>query len=266
MMNFKRKAIITALLASVALVMALAGCQNAPASQVNTPIINSNANTLANSPATLATGEQNPASTGITVTGQGKSTMKPDVAFITLGVETQNIDVAKARAANNIAMAKVKNAVKGFGVADEDITTTNYNIYPYYDEKGSVVQGYRVENTINVRVKDLTKLGDLLTAASTAGANTAYGISFDVQDHTSAYNEALGFAMDDAARRAKTMADALGVKLGKAIVITESSSSPGPVKPGMSEGLAGAKDAAVPTSSGTVDITASVSVVYEILK
>lgn len=268
MMNFKHKTVFTAFLAIVAAVALLAaGCVSAPAANHNIPAVNvSDSSPVAYAAKADANGSQDPAANGLTVTGQGKSTLKPDVAYVTLGVQTQDANAGRARGANDAAMAKVIAAVKGFGVADEDITTSNYNIYPYYDDKGVTLQGYRVENTVNVRVKSLDKLGDLLTAASDAGANTAWGISFDVSDRTAAYNDALGKAMDDAAARAQVMATALGVKLGKVLVVNESSSSSGPVYPGFSEGMAADKSGAVPTASGTVDISASVSVVYEIVK
>jgi uncharacterized protein len=262
MMNFKRKAIFTALLATVALVMVFAtGCQGAQAPQgsnpgVNNPVIDS---------AKMAADVQNPADTGLTATGQGKTTMKPDVAYVILGVQTQDANAGKARGANDAAMAKVIAAVKGFGVTDGDITTTNYSIYPTYDDKGVALVGYRVDNTVSVRVKNLDKLGDVLTAASTAGANTAYGINFAVLDQTAAYNDALSKAMDDSKARAEIMAKALGVKLGRVLSINESSSSPGPIYPAAGMAM-DSKSMGVPTSSGTVDISASVTVVYEIIK
>jgi uncharacterized protein len=268
MMSFKKKAIFTAMLAVVALVMVLAaGCK------IITPVANTNNHAnpdiavLDAKAVTYSstTGNENTGSTGISVSGQGSITLKPDVAYITLGVETLDTDAAKARSTNDTAMAKVIAAVKGFGVTDEDITSTNFSIYPRYDEKGLKITGYTVSNAISVKVKNLDKLGDVLTAASAAGANTAGGINFDIMDRTAAYNQALAQAMDKAKARADVMATACGVKLGNVLTVSESSSYSGPIF-AAADSLAGGKAASVPVASGQLDVTASVNVVYEIVK
>lgn len=204
--------------------------------------------------------------TGISVSGSGSVSLKPDVATISLGVETMDADAAKARQANDGAMAKVLAAVKGFGIADDDIETTNFNIYPRYDEKGQKITGYTVSNTVSVKVKALDKLGSVLEAAGAAGANISGGIRFDVLDRTAAYNEALAQAMEKARARAEVMAKACGVILGKVLTINESSSYSGPTY--ASAEKAALMDAAgeVPVSSGQLEVTASVSVKYEIFK
>jgi uncharacterized protein YggE len=209
--------------------------------------------------------DENPAATGISVSAQGSITVKPDVAYVQLGVETMDADAGKARKANDEAMAKVLAAVKGFGVSDDDVTTTNFNIYPRYDDKGEKITGYTVNNNVSVKVKNLDKLGDVLTAASEAGANTAGGISFDVQDRTAAYNDALAQAMEKAKARADVMAKACGVTLGRVMTVNESSSYSGPTYAVVEDAMY-SKANAVPVSGGTLDVTASVSVVYEIVK
>jgi uncharacterized protein len=270
MMSFKRNAIFTLVLAMTIVVMVLAaGCQSADAAKANTGN-NPKSATLDSAKAmTYSAADQTTGSTnGISVTGQGKITLKPDVAIITLGVQTTDADAAKARKANNDAMAKVLAALKGFGIAGADITTTDFSINPTYNDKGDKITGYTVSNTLSVKVKALDKLGDVLTAASTAGANTSGGISFDILDRTAAYNQALAQAMDKAKARADIMAKACGVTLGKALTISESSSYSGPVFAAANESVAAGdtKSIAVPVSSGSLDVSASVNVVYEIVK
>lgn len=207
-------------------------------------------------------------STGISVSGTGTITIKPDTAIFTLGVETDATEAGAARKANDEKMAKVLAALKTAGVADADITTTAFNIYPRYDEKGVKVTSYTVSNNVQVKVKNLDKLGDVLAAATTAGANTAGGISFDVADRTAAYNQALAQAMDKAKARADVISKATGVKLGAVLTINETSSYSGPVyaaAESVKGGIAAAADS-VPVQSGQLDITASVSVVYDIAK
>jgi len=237
--------------------MMLAGCQGAsPAAQSNAAAANAGVYNPTS---------QNPAATGITVMGQGSVSVKPDVANIQLGVQTTDADAGHARTANDAAMAKVMAAVEGLGVSTNDITTTNYSISPQYDANGVNVTGFTVSNMINVKAKDLTKLGDIITAAVSAGSNSSYGISFDVQDRTASYNQALSQAMDKAKARATLMAQECGVKLGRVMTVSESSSNPGPVFAMANASVAGAAPS-TPVSSGQMDITASVTVVYEIVK
>jgi uncharacterized protein len=257
MKQINKRSVLAALTALVLAAAALmAGCQSAPAAQNNTSLGNA---------LSYSASDQTPAANGISVMGQGSITVKPDVANVTLGVETMDTDAGKARTANDAAMARVLAAIKGFGISEDDVTTTNFTMYPRYDDKGEKITGYTVSNTVNVKVKDLDKLGDVLGAASTAGANTAGGISFDVLDRTTAYNQALEQAMSKAKARAQVIAEACGVTLGRAITINESSSYSGPIY-AMAESAMADKAASVPVSGGTLDVTASVSVVYEIVK
>ena len=251
------------LAASLAAAVLFAGCQSAPAGDGSSTPGNQSADILKSAAYGSA---QDEGRNGISVSGQGTVTVKPDVAIITLGVEKTDADAAKARKANNEAMDKVLAAVKAQGVAADDIQTTNFNIFPVYDEKGQKITGYRVYNTVSVKVKKLDTLGAVLTAATDAGANTSYGVSFDVLDRTAAYNEALAQAMGKAKARADKMAETLGVKIGTVLSISESSSYSGPVRGMPEEQMDSAKGINVPTASGQLDVTASVSVVYEIVK
>lgn len=258
MMNFRSKLLVTALLAAaLAAVTLSAGCRSAQ------PL--KGAEDLPARAAVTAAQPGEDEAGGISVTGRGTVSVTPDVAYVTLGVETADADAAKARNANDEAMAKVYAAVKGFGVAGDDITTEDYAIYPRYDDNGRKITGYTVRNTVSVRVKNLDKLGDVLTAAGEAGANTAGNIRFDVSDRTAAYNEALASAMEKARARAEVMAGACGVKLGAATAINESSSYSGPVY-AQPEAAMDTKGVTVPVSEGQLEVTASVSVVYGIEK
>jgi uncharacterized protein YggE len=215
---------------------------------------------------TQSTSDQNSAATGISVTGQGTISVQPDVANIQFGVQTTNANAGKARTDNDAAMTKVKAAVNTLGVADADIQTTNYSIYPQYNADGQTVTGFTVNNTVSIKVKDLKKLGDIISAAVSAGANNSYGISFDVSDRTGAYNQALAQAMDKAKARANLMAKELDVSLGRVMTVSESSGSTGVVYPMADKGMVASGASSTPVSAGQMDITASVSVVYEIVK
>src|SRR5664280_60468 len=129
----------------------------------------------------------------ITVTGTGKVTLTPDIAYISIGVHTENPSATQAVSGNNTQAQAVIAAIKGFGVADKDIQTTDFSINPQQqtDENGKVTGIlYVVDNTVYVTVRDLTKLGELLDSTDTAGANNINSIQLDVADKTAALSQA----------------------------------------------------------------------------
>ena len=204
----------------------------------------------------------------ITVSGTGTAFLTPDIAHIYIGVHTENKDAAQAVASNNTQTQKVVDAIKSFNVASKDIQTTNFSIYPQqqFDNTGKS-QGitYVVDNTVYVTLRDLTKIGDLLNAAVSAGANSINGIQFDVTDKTAALSEARKAAMANAQAQAEELAKAANVTLGAVQDINAStSSSPIPMY-GLGAGVkAAAPEASVPVSSGQLDVTVNVNVVYAI--
>lgn len=202
----------------------------------------------------------------ISVTGHGEVPLTPDIARISIGVRTQGADVAEAMASNNTQAQEVVDALKELGVAERDIQTSNFSIYPQqqYDERGQVVETtFVVENTVYVTVRELENLGDLLDAAVGRGANSIYGIQFDVEEKDSAISEARQAAVADARAQAQELASAAGVRLGQIQSISTSSFSPVPVFDG--RGAAAEQAAAgVPISPGQLIVTAEVNVIYEI--
>ena len=203
---------------------------------------------------------------GITVSAEGSIWVAPDVATFTVGVQTIGDTASAARSSNAKKMDKVFAALKAKGVEGAAITTADYSIYPTYDTKGIKITGYTVNNNLSVKVRDLDTAGDVLGAATAAGANWAGGISFDVDDRTAAYNEALSQAMEHAKVRAATMAQAAGVTLGQATTISESSGSSGPIYRAESLTGAAADTATVPVSSGQLKVTATITVVFQIAR
>lgn len=202
----------------------------------------------------------------ISVTGKGEVPLTPDIARITIGVRTQGVDVAEAVASNNTQAQEVVEALQEMGAAERDIQTSNFSIYPQqqYDERGQVIDTtFVVENTVYVTVRELESLGDLLDVAVGRGANSIYGIQFDVEEKGGAVSEARQVAVEDARAQAQELAEAAGVQLGDIQSISAISSYPGPIFDGRG---AAAEQAAstVPISPGQLIITAEVSVVYEI--
>jgi uncharacterized protein YggE len=201
----------------------------------------------------------------ITVSGSGTVSLTPDVASISIGVQTEDKEASKAVAANNTKAQGVLAKLKTFGIPEKDINTTNFAVYPrvQYDDKGQPLETtYVVENTVLVKVKDLTKIGEILDTVVKAGANTISNIQFDVADSSAAYDKAMQAAVADARSKADVAAKAAGVRVGQVHSIQTSTSSPStPFKRGvMAESAAAAPD--VPIAPGQLDIVVDVTIVY----
>jgi uncharacterized protein YggE len=208
-----------------------------------------------------------PAASGATrslsVTGSGMVSLTPDIAYIYIGVHTENRDIAQALAENNQQAQAVVEALKNMGVAAEDIQTSSFNIWSMeaYDEVGQAYTKYTVDNSVYVTVRDLSNLGALLDTVVGSGANTINSIQFDVADKTTALTEARQKAMENAAALAGELAQTAGLSLGEIQTITYSDSNPYPYY-GMGGGGASAPNASVPIQPGQLQISVTVNVTY----
>jgi hypothetical protein len=210
--------------------------------------------------------------TGIWVNGEGKVYATPDVAVLTLGIESQETSVAEAQAEANAAMDKVMAALKDAGIADEDIQTQYFSIQQEtkWDDQTqqSVVTGYQVTNTVTVKVREVTKAGDVIDAVVAAGGDLTRvnNISFTVDDPTSYYAQAREKAFDDAAAKAAQIAKLAGVTLGKVTYISESSYMPTRIYYSSDKGLAipAPTVATASVSPGQLEITSNVQITYKI--
>ena len=203
----------------------------------------------------------------INVSGTGRVTIVPDLAKINIGVRTEAEAVTEALDENSAKANMISEVLQDLGVAEEDIQTSNFNVYPsdQYNPMTGQVEGrtYVVENTVNVTVRDLTILGDVLSAVVDAGANSIYGISFDVDNREDAVAEARKLAIEDAQAKAEAIAEEAGVELGELITINVSSgSTPFPYYD--TKGGAYAPESSVPVAAGTLTITMECSLTYEI--
>ena len=161
---------------------------------------------------------------GITVVGQGTAYGQPDQANVVVGVESFAATVAEATSQNQTTLDNVMAALTAAGIAAEDIQTTNYSLYAeqIYGEKGPEgIAGYRVSNQVNVKIRDIVLVGDVLAAVTEAGANAIYGVNFSVADPAALEAEARALAMQDAASRAASLAELGNVSLGAVTVISE---------------------------------------------
>ena len=160
----------------------------------------------------------------ITVYGQGKVTASPDIVYITLGFENIDMDPKKALDDNAAQMERILAAVRAAGVGDASIQTARYSIDPDYSYPGDekVLEGYRVVNTARITMEQVGAAGDIIKAASDAGANVMDGIRFDLRERQGVYIEALDIAAERAHQKAAQLASDAGRGVGAVVGIEES--------------------------------------------
>lgn len=218
---------------------------------------------MANSPKSpLVDSNGNPAEHTISVSGEGKVTLTPDVADVSLGVTVQKDKASTARDAAAQIMQAVIAALHGLGIADADIKTTQLYVSPMYDYGNTqTISGYQMSNIVTVHVRDLTKLADAIDQSVAAGATDVQGVTFDVSDRAAAEQGARTAAVKDARAHADTLAAAAGVTITGVQSISETTATPWPW-PVM--GFAGDASGApkTPIQPGTADLTIDVAVVY----
>lgn len=204
----------------------------------------------------------------ITVTGQGTSYAAPNIAYMSVGVEGINIDVITAVNETNANIQAVIDALQGADVAPEDIRTEYYNIYRE-GSYGPVAEGveqppanYHVTNVINVTVRDVTQIGNLLATAVSAGANIVNNISFDISDRSALQTEARTAAFADATVRANEIAGLIGGTVGEVISVQEGDSGYYPFA--SSERAQGGGAGNVPIAGGTLSVNVTLTVTFAI--
>lgn len=164
------------------------------------------------------------------VIGEGKVVVRPDIAKIQVGVESQGSTVKLAQDQLNSAINKVSQSIKALGVDEKDIQTENYNIYPNrdYTSSSQKITGYSASSNLSIKIKDINKINFVLDAATASGANQVGGITFDVEDKTKAENQAREKAVKEAKKKAEEAAKVAGFRLGKIVNYSESFQGEGP--------------------------------------
>ncbi len=202
----------------------------------------------------------------ITVVGNGSIKAVPDTANVEVGVVSEAATASQALADNSTKMQALVDKLKGAGLADKDIRTSNINISPIYDDKGHTVTGYRVNNSVAVKIRDIAKTSGLLDKVVETGANNIYGIGFNFDDPASLQATARTTAINDAHSRADAMAKASNATLGQVLSITENvgSSPPIPMAAGTAMSDAAPNRALPPIQAGETTINAEVQITYEL--
>jgi uncharacterized protein YggE len=208
--------------------------------------------------------------TGLWVSGTGKVYVTPDIAELTLGVEAQAATVAEAQSIANQTMNAVIAAIKTEGITEDDIQTQYFNITEVtkwdYDKGESSIIGYMVTNTVLAKIRDIDKTGDVIDAAVAAGGDyiRINSLNFTVEDPNIYYAQAREQAITYAIQKAEQMAALTGVNLGDITYIAESSYMP---SGNYYEGRAltpTADSGSTSVSPGQLEVTTTVTIVYNI--
>lgn len=204
---------------------------------------------------------------GIWVTGEGKVSVKPDVAILNLGVEAQAKTVAEAQQQAKEAMGAVTSALDKLGVAEKDRKTQYFSIYPVtrWEKDKEILIGYRVTNMVTAKIRKVDDTGIIIDAVTQAGGDyiRISSISFAVDDPTIYSQQVRETAMADAEAKAKQLANLAKVELGKPTYVNESGGYLPPPVPYYKEAGA-APQPATPISPGEIEIRLTVQVVYSI--
>lgn len=203
----------------------------------------------------------------ISVNGTGTVYLTPDVAYINIGVHTENSEVGQSVKINSQKSQAVIKAIKDLGVEDKDIQTTNFSVYNsvQYDPNTGAEIGmtYMVDNSVVVTMRDMTKLSDLLDGVIQAGANNINSVVFDIADKTTAVAEARLLAMKNAKDLATELTSGLGVTLGAVQSLSYYDMAPSPYF-GMGGQAQGEGSSTTPINPGQMQLTVNVSISYEI--
>jgi len=201
----------------------------------------------------------------ITVMGEGVVTVKPDTAYVNIGVTTKNKEAKVAQEENKKIINNVINALVEFGLDKENITTSNYSLYKTTIYNKDVPEDWVIaNNTLKVKTKDLESVGSIIDIAAQNGANKINSVRFELEDTSKAYNKALILAMKAAKGKADAIMETFGEKAIKPSSVIENSYG-GRVyyENTYSDFSAKALSASTPITSDDIKITANVTVEYQ---
>jgi len=200
----------------------------------------------------------------IRVVGKASMNKAPDIATSQIGVQTFNKEVEPAVAENNRKSDAVISALRQQGIAEKDIYTTQFNIYPqrdYANNRPNEIIGFQVDNMVSVTIRDIKIIGKALQTAINAGANNIHGLNFTISDTETIKRDLRLKAIQDARKQAEDIAAAADIKLGKIITINDLSMSVPIYRANYDKAAA---EIAVPIQTGELELSAQVEIVFEI--
>jgi len=202
----------------------------------------------------------------------------PDLALMTFSVTAEAETVAEAMAENTAKMNAVIESVESQGVEDKDLKTVNFSIYPRYEWRQEtvclvppcpsgerVLVGYEVHQSLQIKMRDLAKIGDIIQGATEKGANQVSDLQFTIDNEDALKEQAREQAIEEAKDKAKTLADQLDVKLVRIINFNESTQVPFPYYSyNLEEAMGGKGGEAPQIETGENKVSVSVTITYQI--
>jgi len=201
----------------------------------------------------------------ISVRGEGRVYTKPDIALVNLSVVSEGYRVKDVQEDNSKKMNKVINFLKEYGVEEKDIKTTNYQIYPRYiygEGRSPRIGSYEITQTLEVKIRDLEKIGEILEKSVYNGVNQVSSLYFRVDNDKDVKEQARKLAIDEAKEKAKKLAVLMGVKLGRISGYDETTSFDYPVY--REYGIGGGGEMVPQIEVGENEIVVDATLIYEI--
>lgn len=204
----------------------------------------------------------------ISVEGTATVSGVPDIASVTLGVDSKGPDVASAQATNAAAANAMISAIAALGIAKDDIQTANYNVYENTkwnpDTETYETDGWMVSQQVTVKVRDTAKIASVLDTAGKRGATSISGPNFTIDDASNLRAQARAKAIEDAETKARALAKTLGVRLERVVGFSEwVASDPMPYR-SFNLDMGGSPASAPEVLPGSSDVTLNVSVTYKL--
>lgn len=195
---------------------------------------------------------------GVFSNGDAVVSKRPDLAFVSVGVESLKPTASAAQSDLAGKAAKLIARAKGLGIADKDITTSGYSVNPNYANSTATVDGYRASEQIQLKWHNVDTVGGAMDSLVRQGGATSVSVGFGLANPKAAQAEARGLAIADARARAQAMAEAAGVKLGQVIRVSDLSSYGGWPAFASADLKAGAVPTMIPVGQLDVQVTVEV--------
>ena len=202
----------------------------------------------------------------ITLDAQADVTATPDIAVTTIGMVATGETVAAAQEANTAVMNQLTARLAELGIADADMQTANYNIYPQYNytsEEGRVLEGYEVSQSVTVKIRDIDGAKNVIALAGEVGANSVSGLEFTIDEKDVYVDQARNEALEKVYKKASALSQSLGVSVVGIVSYDEyelGGEDPYYRYAELDYGYGGAPD----VQAGSMNVSLNVSVTFEI--
>lgn len=201
----------------------------------------------------------------ITVSDSGEIYAEPDLAVVDLSVISEAKTVAEAMKQNTDKMDVIVSQIRGLGVGEDDLQTTNFNIYPRYEyvNEKRTLAGYEVHQTLDVKIRDLQRVSAIIQTATNAGVNQVGNLQFTIDEQDSLRKQAREMAIEKVKAKANELAKQLGVKLVRIAGFNEGSDYISPVyREAAAYGIGGGGGSSIEPGQNKIEVT--ISITYEI--